>query len=82
MNENVYIAHKKPHFHTKSCEKIREVERGIIKRGIIKNRPVRGRDNFVADHFLDGKPVKLSKNGSDVIFSPFHDSSCSSIVDV
>ena len=31
--------------------------------------------------FLDGKPVKLSKNGSDVIFvCAFHDSSCSSIL--
>ena len=25
------------------------------------------RENFVADPFLDGKPMKLSKNGSDVI---------------
>ena len=35
------------------------------------------RHNFVADPFLDGKPVKLSKNGSDVICSfAFHYSSC------
>ena len=43
-------------------EKIREVEGGAIM-----NRPVSGRENFVADPFLDGKPMKLSKNGSDVI---------------
>jgi len=36
----------------------------------------------VADPILNGKPVKLSKNGSDVIcLSAFHDSFCSSILD-
>ena len=31
----------------------------------------------MADPFLDGKPMKLSKNGSDVIcVFAFHDSSC------
>ena len=44
-------------------EKIREVEGGVMM-----NWPVSGRENFVADPFLDGKPMKLSKNGSDVIF--------------
>ena len=47
----------------------------------------------MADLFLDGKPMKQSKNGSDVIFGvlllfcccvvvvvAFHDSSCSSIL--
>ena len=34
----------------------------------------------MADPFPDGKPMKLPKNGSDVIcFFAFHDSSCSSI---
>ena len=57
-------------------EKIREVEGGVIM-----NWPVSGRDNFVADPFLDRKPMKLPKNGSDVIcFFAFHDSSCSSIL--
>ena len=57
-------------------EKIREVERGVIM-----NWPVSGRENFVAGPLLDRKPVKLPKNGSDVIcFSAFHDSSCSSIL--
>ena len=36
-------------------ENIREVEGGIIM-----NRQVCGRDIFVADPFLDGKPMKLS----------------------
>ena len=46
-----------------------------------KIREVSGRIFFVADPFLDGKPMKLSKNGSDVIsFFAFHDSSCSSIL--
>ncbi len=44
-------------------EKIREVEVGVIM-----NWPVSGRENFVADPFLDGKPVKLSQDGSDVGF--------------
>ena len=36
----------------------------------------------MADPILNGKPVKPSKNGSDVIcLSAFHDSSCSSILD-
>ena len=36
---------------------------------------------FLSDPFLDGKPMKLSKNGSDVIcVFAFHDSSCSSIL--
>ena len=57
-------------------EKIREVEGGVIM-----NWPVSGRENFVADPFLDRKPMKLPKNGSDVIcFFAFHDSSCSSIL--
>ena len=43
-------------------EKIREVEGGAIM-----NWPVSGRENFVADPFLDRKPMKLPKNGSDVI---------------
>ena len=42
----------------------------------------------MADPFLDGKPLKLSKNGSDVVcfgggvfcVCAFHDSSCSSIL--
>ena len=42
----------------------------------------------MADPFLDRKPMKLPKNGSDVIiiiiilllFFAFHDSSCSSIL--
>ena len=39
----------------------------------------------MADPFLDGKPMKLSKNSSDVIFFfffffAFHDSSCSNIL--
>ena len=39
----------------------------------------------MADPFLDGKPMKLPKNGSDVILFvvvvvAFHDSSCSSIL--
>ena len=55
---------------------IREVEGGVIM-----NWPVSGRDNFVADLFLDGKPMKLSKNGSDVVYIlAFDDSSCSSIL--
>ena len=53
-------------------EKIREVKGGVIMKW-----PVSGRENFVADPFLDGKPMKLSKNGSDVVcFFAFHDSSC------
>ena len=44
-------------------EKIREVE-GVV----IMNQLVSGRENFVADPFLDGKPMKLSKNGSDVVW--------------
>ena len=44
-------------------EKIREVEGSVIM-----NWPVSGRENFVADPFLDTKPMKLPKNGSDVIF--------------
>ena len=44
-------------------EKIREVE-GMLSS---TDRLVSGRENFVADPFLDGKPVKLSKNVSDVI---------------
>ena len=54
-------------------EKIREVE-GVV----IMNQLVSGRENFVADPFLDGKPVKLSQDGSDVgffllfFFSFFH----------
>ena len=43
-------------------EKIREVEGGVIMNWLIS-----GRENFVADPFLDGKPMKLPKNGSDVI---------------
>ena len=36
------------------------------------NWPVSGRENFVADPFLDGKPMKLSQNGSDVgVFGAF-----------
>ena len=45
-------------------EKIREVE-GMLSS---TDRLVSGRENFVADPFLDGKPVKLSKNGSDVVW--------------
>ena len=60
-------------------EKIREVEGGVIM-----NCPVSGRENFGADPFLDGKPVKLPKNGSDVICFcccfAFYDSSCSGIL--
>ena len=44
-------------------EKIREVE-GVV----IMNQLVSGRENFVADPFLDRKPMKLPKNGSDVMF--------------
>ena len=64
-------------------EKIREVEGGCYHELTGKCR-----DNFVADPFLDRKPMKLPKNGSDVIFFfflfclfvvvAFHDSSCSS----
>ena len=43
--------------------KIRDVEGGVIM-----NCVVSGRENFVADPFLDRKPMKLPKNGSDVIF--------------
>ena len=31
--------------------------------GVVMNWPVSGRENFVADPFLDGKPIKLSENG-------------------
>ena len=47
-------------------EKIREVGGG--GGGWLLSHELTGsRHNFVADPFLDGKPVKLSKNGSDVI---------------
>ena len=35
--------------------------------GVILNRPVSGRENFVADPFLDGKSMKPCKNGSDMV---------------
>ena len=35
--------------------------------GIIMNCRICGRENCVADPFLDWKPVKLSTNGIDVI---------------
>ena len=35
---------------------------------ILLNWPMYSRENLVEDQFLNGKPVKLSKNGSDMIF--------------
>ena len=49
---------------------IREGEKECVyggdQRGIMNCR-ICGRENCVADPFLDGKPVKLSTNGIDVI---------------
>ena len=42
-----------------------EGQRG--RRGISLNWPEFGRGHLVADLFLNGKPLKLSKNGSDMI---------------
>ena len=41
--------------------------RSEIEGNIFLNRPVCGGNNFVVDTFLNEKPVKLSKNRSDMI---------------